>query len=853
MLVGLLLCCLTVPLFWGPETSIQHPIAEIAATAERAAAPLATNMHRDVTSRLTRAKRPLDAFDLDLLVQPSVRPLANEGWVMLCPSPTMEELAGNSRLGIKPLESGAGWRHSEWSRWPSIPVPATAPDEEWQATDSEVALASLEANPLIASALQRVGNALATYSVADAVIQWAVRADALRRLWPSDAAGLEHFQVPISPTASTFRLIDANDRAAMLPETAPAQVPEPEPAPPVSPPQQTSPPAPTDADIAGSSDPWCVPQALFEQLERLAHHPISARWAQETIDQLHIVTERANWESGRVAVSLDALSGLAAEATRLAETTGDDRLRVELLRAHWALSRRLDCWRAIGDIRVAAVSSERIASRGSLESLFSGIPQPAQDRSDLPTLTDNLEAYEASRDPRLARQVVEEQQALRASGDALDQSLADVVEQHYRNANVRIAITAKMLNRLIAQQRSEMRAVRDWIAGTPVRGQSLTHSESFVRLQPAHGRWQLDLQTQGTVESDTLANGGKARLRSFGATDFTAQKSIVVDTNGVHLQSAYVGATNYNRLVGVRTQYDWVPLFGAYARSKAVDQYRAKRPRAKAEVEAKVAAQAQDDVDRETSEAVQRIEQDVRNRFTDPIAQAGIEVTPIELSTTAERIVARLRVAGNHQLGSHTPRPRALGDSLASFQLHESALTNAAVSLQLDGAQYTAPQLQEYLRETFPGMALAMPAETRSDTIFEFHYRDAVQFRILGGRVELLLSLIGFQHEGRRTRDFIVHAFYAPVVDGLEVELVRDGPLGIEGRLSATERARLHNVFNTVLAEDRRLKVVALKNPTDPRLSGLMITQLVLEDGWIGAAIGPERENRVAERSRSLR
>ncbi len=215
--------------------------------------------------------------------------------------------------------------------------------------------------------------------------------------------------------------------------------------------------------------------------------------------------------------------------------------------------------------------------------------------------------------------------------------------------------------------------------------------------------------------------------------------------------------------------------------------------------------------------------------------------------------MARLRVAGNHQLGSHTPRPRALADSLASLQLHESALTNAAVSLQLDGARYNATELQQLLRDKFPGFALAKPAETRSDTIFEFAYRDAVQLHVSDGRVELLLGLSGFEHEGRRTRDFIVHAFYVPAVDGLEVELVRDGSLGIEGRLGATERARLHNVFNSVLAVDRRLPVVQLHNPHDPRLAGLMITQLVLEDGWIGMAVGPASGNRTAERSRSVR
>jgi hypothetical protein len=63
----------------------------------------------------------------------------------------------------------------------------------------------------------------------------------------------------------------------------------------------------------------------------------------------------------------------------------------------------------------------------------------------------------------------------------------------------------------------------------------------------------------------------------------------------------------------------------------------------------------------------------------------------------------------------------------------------------------------------------------------------------------------------------------------------------------------LHNVFNTVLAEDRRLPLVELENPHDPRLAGLMITQMVLEDGWLGMAVGPASGTRTAERSRSIR
>jgi hypothetical protein len=270
-------------------------------------------------------------------------------------------------------------------------------------------------------------------------------------------------------------------------------------------------------------------------------------------------------------------------------------------------------------------------------------------------------------------------------------------------------------------------------------------------------------------------------------------------------------------------------------------------------VESKVAALAVEQMDEQTLVAIDRVEQQVRARLLDPMANFGVDLTPIELTTTEDRLVARLRVAGNQQLGGHTPRPRALSDSLASVQVHESALNNAAVSLGLDGMRRTAPELQAHLRERFPGLAAENRPEARHDTVFEFAYRDAVQFRIDDGRLELLIGLSCLELQGRQMHNVIVHAFYAPVVDGLDAQLMRDGPLGIEGRLSSADRARLHNVFNTVLSEERRLPIVQLGESASAKLNGLAITQLVLEDGWIGMAIGPATPERVAEKSRSLR
>jgi hypothetical protein len=515
------------------------------------------------------------------------------------------------------------------------------------------------------------------------------------------------------------------------------------------------------------------------------------------------------------------------------------------------LARRLDRWSVVHEIRVAARTGERFAARGSLGTYFEGPPEPPA--TDTRDLTLALEKYEQTRNPQLGRQIVHEKRALEASGDSLDRALGDAVEQHYRNANVRVAISGELINRYIDQERSEVRPVRDRIGGATIRGQSHMQSTSRVKLEPATGRWEMGLESDGTVESNSTADGGSARFRSKVDTEFSVRKRIVVDANGVILQPASIDVDSHNRLMGVTTDVDWVPFVRSYARDRAVQEYRARQARARREVESRVASEAVQTVDQETKETVARIENKIRERLTDRLAQYGVKVTPVELTTTQERVVARLRIAGDDQPGSHTPRPRALSDSFASAQVHETALTNSAVSLDLDGQRYTAVELTELFQRKFPNTKSRELNDEQRETVFEFAKEDAVKFQIENGRLEVTLSMDSVEVDGRRVRNFIVHGFYVPKVDGLTAELARDGWLGIEGRLSSGERARLHNVFNAVLPAERAIPVVKLDAEEDDRLEGLMITQFVLEDGWLGVAIGPETSERVAERSRSLR
>ena len=51
----------------------------------------------------------------------------------------------------------------------------------------------------------------------------------------------------------------------------------------------------------------------------------------------------------------------------------------------------------------------------------------------------------------------------------------------------------------------------------------------------------------------------------------------------------------------------------------------------------------------------------------------------------------------------------------------------------------------------------------------------------------------------------------------------------------------LRGIFSKVLSRQRKLNLLPATLADDPRLAGLEVTQLAVEEGWIGLAIGPIR------------
>ena len=115
------------------------------------------------------------------------------------------------------------------------------------------------------------------------------------------------------------------------------------------------------------------------------------------------------------------------------------------------------------------------------------------------------------------------------------------------------------------------------------------------------------------------------------------------------------------------------------------------------------------------------------------------------------------------------------------------------------------------------------------------------------------MNIVELRHGRDSIRGVGVHAFFRPEVDGLELKLVRDGSLQFSGaHLRTGPRMVLHSVFGKMLPKDQELPVLAAKLNEDPRFAGLMVTQLVIDDGWVAVSIGPALPQRTAWRTRTV-
>ena len=465
----------------------------------------------------------------------------------------------------------------------------------------------------------------------------------------------------------------------------------------------------------------------------------------------------------------------------------------------------------------------------------------ASRKVDPSSLANRLELYESQPSSRSGHLLNDVLQDLLWSDDPTYQQAAEVIQSHYRNANFRMTISQAFMNRLLPQLPTIAEPVSETIQGAKVSGRSRVSNELKVALIPDENQLNFEVQTNGHVQSDTVAKTKSFRIMNQGQANFQVYKQISVSANGIDAsKKAYSTSNGKQLLVGIQSKVDNVPIFGKIARRVAAKKVREQSPESNQLFRRKVSQAAEARVEEEIAKGIQTVRQSANKNLLEPLIAMDLEPTPIQLATTESEIVIRYRLAGRDQLAANTARPASNSQSMVAFQLHQSLINNAIARLGLKGESFNNQELADHLQEVLGITNTAKPEGEQKEAQFKFAAHDPIRIDFEDNQIKIVINLDSLRVGGaaKPMRRLSITAAYAIQADGMQVRLTQD-TMGTRvtsrgKRLRIGDRAVVSAVMKMLFESTYSINALPEQFRDRPQAQSLMISRLVIHDGWLG-------------------
>ena len=435
-------------------------------------------------------------------------------------------------------------------------------------------------------------------------------------------------------------------------------------------------------------------------------------------------------------------------------------------------------------------------------------------------------------------------QGLLWSDDLEKQSVAAELQTHYRNANFRLSVSDRLLNRMIPALPSTAERVSENINGAVVRGNSQVSNHTRVAFVPNPSKLQLQLETDGHVRSDTVARTKTFRILNQGEARFKVQKQLLIGRDGINSSQRPYSASNGNQhVVGVESKLDNVPILGWVARRLAEKKLREDQPETNRLFRNKVTSSAESRVEQEVDKGLAQLRNYGYNNLLQPLISMDLEPEPLELQTTYNQLIMRYRLAGHDQMAANTARPRDSGNSLLSFQIHQSAINNAIARIGLKGETFTGKELQEHMRQVFglPHYEKISDEREQKKAQIKFASVDPIHIGFEKDRLAITLNLKSLKigEKGKRFKNISMKAVYQVQTSGMQVFLTQDdnGTLIRGKRLKLREKAAISTIMKVLFKKNYDFDALPAQFAAKINGQNLEISQLVVANGWIGVSI----------------
>jgi hypothetical protein len=460
--------------------------------------------------------------------------------------------------------------------------------------------------------------------------------------------------------------------------------------------------------------------------------------------------------------------------------------------------------------------------------------------TDYSKLVNDLESFENDATGYASYFLNDHYQNLLWSDNVADQDIADEVHRHYRNANIRLAISETLLNRLVPQMPTTDEPFSESVMGAQVVGQNSISNQLSVSLIPDPKQLQIQLGTMGHVDSNSVAKRDGFTIRNQGRARFQVFQMLSVGANGIDASEkpiAYSAAKQ--QLVGLESKFDTIPVVGRLARRIAEKKIQQKSPETDRMVKDRVASEASQKMQELVEIELTKMQQKCQANLLDPLVAMDLDPEPVQMETTDDQIVMRYRLAGRDQMAAFTSRPSDNGKSLLSLQVHQSTINNAISRAELAGRKFDIEGLSKQFYKSF-GIGSENPPASEQKAEFEFARFDPIRIELEKDRLFVTMNLKSLKiGDGKRFKKVKLRAAYSLQQNGLQVVFSQDDEATrIQGhRLRFRDRALVGTVHKILFK--REYVVDAMQGSMVEKIGGdaIEISQLVLSDGWIALSV----------------
>lgn len=464
----------------------------------------------------------------------------------------------------------------------------------------------------------------------------------------------------------------------------------------------------------------------------------------------------------------------------------------------------------------------------------------ASETPDVKKLLTSIEEHEFDESGVTQHKVNDQYQNLLWASNAASHRLAAQLNTHYRNSNFRLQISKQFLNRMVPATPESAEPISDRMQGAKIFGQMRIKNQLGIELIPDPERINLQIVTNGEVLSTTFAEKSGFRVENVGTARFQVLKGLAFARDGVSSDSPVAASTANQQLVGMSSNLDSIPLVGWMARRIARRRIESETPQTERLVRERVETSASERVDVEVEPLIAKVRNYLYGNIYQPLVAMDLEPDPVEMSTTRNELVMRYRLAGRDQMAANSARPRSPANSLLSVQVHQSAINNMLMRVELDGRKFTLEELAVHLQDRL-GLKFSGEELAKHKAELEFAPFDPVRVDFVDDRVEFSLNLKRFKvgKKGKRWRNVSVKTAYIPRVNGQQIVLVQEEPgLSLSGKgFKLRDQLAVRTIFKALFKERYTISAVPQKLVEMIKSPGLAIDQFVVRNGWLGLSL----------------